>query len=527
MERPLGEDTGISVAHYFIPLEEPLAFPDGLTQRLEVPATIDDVIDAGEAETSIRIGDPVDWVSLKFWHHDDTTPSGTIDSLFEVARRAIPSLPPPTGKVDRPPTPVTIVECVAPVRRDLDPEHALSESFDKCLDGIRLLQRAYRMATGLPVTLCAREQMPVMLPFAWRRNVTEEAPDWPEGLEIFMPHSNLHRLGRYPDLDSTGLEAVWHALDVIDSDRIFSRYADLRQQVWHLCTRQGEYESSVVLAGTATETLLDDLLMSLVWEDRMPPERASRLFDTGLEARIKSLYGPRIGGSWQLDRPGTIQRWRKDIAALRHRVVHAGWSVGHVDALNAANAMEDIFAFVSDRLARPENVRRWPRTCLALLGMSRLDELRLVTRRLRDLAADPDEPDWAATFRRYRVAVAQGRRDAAQLFEPPDSTRSVVVALVQSDGAVSWWLHDRVARQVRRCSVPDLNPQQQAALDDGRREAAAQDIQEPASLAFFGASASPAEHSDWLPQYKVLALEGVMVDRSDLDELPRLLDKQS
>ncbi|WP_157552496.1 hypothetical protein [Jiangella gansuensis] len=525
MQELPSQDARVDLVHFLIPLEDALAFPDGFVQRLEEAAMIDDLIAASASGQDLDIGDTVHWVSLKFWHQETDASIDILRAINDVARRAIPTLAPTNDGSygERPAVPITVVECVAPLRTDIDDEAAISEAFDECLNSIRLVQRAYRATTGLPAALATRERMPVMLPFAHRSGVTAENPAWPDGLEIFVPHDNIYRLARYPDLSTADLQRFQHVLQAIDSHRVFSRFADLRQQVWQLARRQGEYETAVILAGTATETLLDDLLISLAWEERMPPVDVGTLFDSGLEWRIRSQYHNRLGGVWNLDRPGALATWRRDLAALRHRVVHAAYTVRHEEANAAARAMEDVFSFVSDRLATPQNIRRWPRTAIGLLGTARLEELGLLTRRTRDLLTDPNEPNWAATFLRYQIAVAHARSDAAELFDAPDEARSVVFALIQPDGRVSWWLHDRTARCVRQCLRPELPEEQEASFENWRAGIPLVDLTEPVTMVMMGATSSPVHGSHWHPEYKVLPLEGIMVDRSDLADLDQIL----
>ncbi len=507
-----------NVAYFFVPLPEPVGLPDGYVVRASQPSGTAEWLKAEQQNLGAHRVEATLGSSLRFWQRTVTVTQDLdplVDVLFDVAYESLPGrVEPPAGR-EAPPTTgsqITVVEMAVPVEPfecDSDPVPELSDAFDEGMAAIRYTQRALQVVTRRPLTLVTRETLPVAVPFFIRQVGKDPYGGWPDAPGLFLVNINV--VLPPPVLDSGQLGDFEDALQHSAFGRPALKYLDLVSEARLAMTQRGDYRAAVVLAATAAETLLDDLVNLMLWEEGLDPAQAAKLFDKNRSVvkRVANLYRARIGGPWDLAAPGVVSSWKQDLADLRNRVVHGGVEPSLSDCTRALDALGALGRFVGDRLTEPTVISRYPRTALLVIGKPELMARGTWSPRVEQLIGDPHQPQWIPTFARWRDAVASLSSWASA--EIPNASRSILVAVAWPDGAVQWWLHDREAKQVIAVDAPDLSAMPHI------EEALRQDRSVPESIAVIAEVARVERGSTWVPAYSALPLTGVMCDGSDLE----------
>ena len=72
---------------------------------------------------------------------------------------------------------------------------------------------------------------------------------------------------------------------------------ELRREATVALERSGDYRASVIWLAAAAESVFDELLRHLMWEEGQLPERCTEEFETlSVAARVKARFGKRLGG---------------------------------------------------------------------------------------------------------------------------------------------------------------------------------------------------------------------------------------
>ena len=265
--------------------------------------------------------------------------------------------------------------------------------------------------TRHPITLLTRERLPPFLPILIRRlNAADQPETWWQGL--IRVNDNLWPLAAPEILDREELLAVGHMRTRVAQHGAFSAYLDLHREAVAALHRQGDTRMSGILIAVAAETLLDELLLHLMWEEAQRPEDvAPQWGETTLVNRVKREFSPRIGGQWDMRSPNAVTRWHREVAALRHRIVHGAYVPTAEEVSLAITRVDELVEHLCDRLAIKRHRQVYPRTALALAGESGLRRRNAYSVDLTDLQQDPREPLWDETFTRWRSTVNRLRRD--------------------------------------------------------------------------------------------------------------------
>jgi hypothetical protein len=152
----------------------------------------------------------------------------------------------------------------------------------------------------------------------------------------------------------------------------------------------GDFRSAVMLTYTASEVLLDSVLMGLLWEEGKSPEEAAQLFHSPLLSRVRSQYHDRLRGNWQATRSDSpVGRWREQCVLVRHRVAHAGFEPEQEAAQYAFTSYRGLRTFAFDRLVASRN--RYPRASAALVSPAGFQRRGAQTRRVEAVQRNLDE----------------------------------------------------------------------------------------------------------------------------------------
>jgi hypothetical protein len=149
----------------------------------------------------------------------------------------------------------------------------------------------------------------------------------------------------------------------------------------------GDYSQAAILASASGEILLNLLLRAMLVEEGAPDD-LERLFGDdrgGFSARLRRDYGPRLGGTWDVDDPtNEVGHWVHGAQKLRNRVVHAGYSPTGGEASEALHGGEVLESFVFERLI--DRRYKYPKTALSIFGEPGLRRRGLWNQRMRRVA---------------------------------------------------------------------------------------------------------------------------------------------
>lgn len=515
------------LAYFFYELPQPLRLPDGFVVQGVIAPGIEDFRGAHEAgaradEMAALV--PVTASSIRVWQTSlpaDAVATYHLGAVMEVAHRAFPSVHAASDRAegdvadgDAPmeDIPRTVVEVAVPYSSaDAD---GVSDAFDIGLLAVQRLQRAHFAVTREPLTLVSQESLMPVIPFAVR-DISSEPEEWPSEIQLFEINANVQQWVREPEFDDSELRAFEAALAHTAANP-FIPALELLGEARSALEIRGDYRSALILLYSASEVLLDTVLMHLLWEEATRPEDATEYFDArGLRERVRRHFHSRVGGNWSLDGSGVPAQWELALATVRHRVVHAGYQPTRSEAYMALEAFKSLDRFLGDRLAESRSLGRYLRTALKYVGESGLAARSRASKRIRNLLTDPDEPDWAATFERWRWVVNDAREEASVTYD--EDQQPVAVYLYEAGAPGQWHIHDRSRKRVCPSEPPQDLTDKAAATIKQQAEAFAQDAPLGTRMtgAWFGAAGRPLPGAEWQREHEVFPEHGVMVDGTD------------
>ena len=298
----LGQQLPAYLAYWFLPLPDPMGLPPNYQAVFNYPQDFGEYLldreEAHEAGTP-KPGRLQMEVSLRFWQQDYPWDDDIgIRRLLKVARDAFPTTRGAAGGplADAPSYEEqnlrqrsTIVEAavIFTPRDDPPDEGEVSDAFDRALECIQRLQKAYSVVQQWPMRLVTRETLPFTVPWAMR-TIMEESDGWPEGLSLYLLHRDIAAWVDPGQLNDEELGALDVA--VRRDEGPFASYTDLRREAFVALHRRGDYRTAVLMAAIAAEMFLDDLLLHMMWEDAVRPEDAAAEFAdprVGVIGRVK------------------------------------------------------------------------------------------------------------------------------------------------------------------------------------------------------------------------------------------------
>jgi hypothetical protein len=395
-------------------------------------------------------------------------------------------------------------------------ERRMRNALTIAIDALASLQRATQALRRTPMTILTQERLPFVVPVV-ARNAQDVGTDQSAPVTLLATRPDVPHLQPEPFTDEE-MRFLHKALGRV-AGGAFSAHLDMHRETHVALDRQGDHRLAALLSGIAAESLLDELMLHLMWEEGLTPEQAARNWGEGLDFRVRTELPRRLGGSWDVTRRGPIGVWSQDVAALRHRVVHAAYIPSVEEAQGSFRGLNGLVTHLCDRLARPEVLKSYPRTAVVLAGEGGLHRRGAYKRRIRDLETDPNEVPWNETFYRWREAWRRTRQDLSTGARVPDQRNAWLLAIRHPDRTVCWVLHDRQQHLAIEVELADDEPYpgfleqlhalaDSAHLDDG--------YPSPLSVAFtYAGESTPRPGATWVEEYHHVPITEVMVDRSD------------
>jgi hypothetical protein len=408
-------------------------------------------------------------------------------------------------------------EADEPNYRDVLSQRALA-GLHLAIAHVRRLQSAYHIAARSPTTLMTFERLPPIIPISFRHLAKIGTAG--EGVVVSVPiHRNLWAWLAPADLSEEQEEGLSEAIRRADR-MAYASFLDLRREASVAFQREGDTRAAAVYAGLAAEVLLDELLQQLLWEEKLTPEQAEEAWKPGLLTRVKNDYGPRIGGSWSIVADTPVGRWSRNCADLRHRAVHGGYLPTYAEVEASLVALDELLTFLCDRLSMPKQLGAYPRTALSLVGPPGLKRRSQYSRRIRELQASTDEPNWDDTFDRWKEVLRKRRRGSQGMDRTPVLAESDLVGVLLPGGGKYFTVVHPATGLAAKVEID------RDAVEPGspiERLVAAVDGVTPSQLGPDAFSVGTPEFNpsrvrvvgDWVESYHLVPLAGVMVDRSD------------
>jgi hypothetical protein len=353
------------------------------------------------------------FVSLRFWQrHVDVTTGRSADheAVDAIARELVgteewDAMPPTAGAeddaevaatptedreadIEPPEFYETIVEAVTPlVVLPDEVGDAISASYDRVVEAVAGVARAFRNASKTPIAPIARERLPFLILFL-TRDLLQPGRNWSQSLLI--AHMAAAELDVLSILNEEQLADVQRHLLAVSAGDPLVPYHDRVVDSIHALERLGDTANAVILRQLSIEILLDVLLAMLAWEEGVTPgDAAEQLFALPLTRRLRTAFPPRLGGSWALDRPTETGQWFAGLYALRGRVVHGGYVPSREEARGAMQGASTFEEFIRARVAARAST--FPETSLNMLGESGLRQRGAWTSRFATQAANLEE----------------------------------------------------------------------------------------------------------------------------------------
>ena len=425
-----------------------------------------------------------------------------------------------TGRNPEPPSKWRVLETsvATPLNAPLLTDR-IQNAVDAAIADIRSLQSSYYAVTLFTLQLVTREILPPLVAFSLRKysNFGSEGTAPIEGTQGWLATGGRTAPRLHPELSDSQIRAVPRARSWTSGEG-FSQYLDLRREAFVALEKEGDTRLAALMAGLSSESLLDDMLMHLQWELALTPEAGAREWKDMVSVRVRSQFHPHLSGDWDLAGSGPIAAWSKNVAFLRNRVAHTGYTPTLREAELATEALDGLVEYLCRRVCDHKILRKFPRTALTCAGRTRLKAHNAYTSRIRALDTIDDTMFAIEAFSRWRTAHIRIRGDiySARI---ADANGSELLAIRHPDQTFTWCLYDREVGKAARVEI-DWNSTSPHFNGICRRfETWINQLNPPSSFTqgFHPGLTPPFSRIDrWVEDYHLVPMRFVMVDGSDL-----------
>jgi len=418
------------------------------------------------------------------------------------------------------PSDLTAVEVLLPIGwpapgRDVDDEalekfrtdEILTDLCDVALEVTRTVQHAWNVSHSDHVPLVRRGHLPLAVPyqFGWLfDDDTERRVDSPPMMLPVNAAAVPDQLDA--ELDGKSWQRFTDAFDAVHADQPLFSYVRLRNQARSIWDHDGDRSLAVVVANTAVEVLLDEVLGLLLWEEKMLPQDAAAEYShADAWARMKHRLEPRLGAGWDPKAKNTeAAAFARDLASLRNRVVHAGVVPTRDQTFAALAVVAAVERALRESLTRANVLARYPLAAVATCGGANgLEATGHLTRRVLERLRQVADVNLSAVYRRWEWHVLRNRQQASD--EPgADAAVTDVVVVAQRDGTTTRWLYDRATRHV--APLPERDDE-----TADRIAGAARQLGEPIQI-LADEEGPHTPTGPWIPDYDVLPNHFVFPD---------------
>ena len=447
--------TKLQTIDFFIPLPEPIDIQDGVNFPLIE-------IDDGEVIEAIRFKDK-DGLSKRFSRRvmfcqvPSVSSEYGIGEAFAVMNTYSGGQAPQADTLPTYDSKVTVVQvgCVTS-RRPLT-EDVLSELFNDAVASIRRFLKAYHIVTQHTVELVTRQNTAPFIPYS-AEDIDDKGEPIDDRASLQTGMLMVHPPKAGSDVGTAISPEQLNDIAFVSStylDNTLDQFYNIRREAF-IAYNNGNSIVASLLLGVAAETVLDELLLMMLWEDGALPKDVHELWkhessDTTFKRVESDLYSSRLGGEWSSYAKGSvIRKWRYKILELRNKIAHIGYEPTQEEMQEGFDTLIELVSFTADRLC--ENITNYPICADVIVGYPGMvkrgcrEEFEECT---KDLVY-PDNPQ--RTFGYWKFEVERFRREKPFM---GSYKRSRPAYLIHASGEAIWLLLDEDNRLVQR--IPDQN----------------------------------------------------------------------
>lgn len=294
---------------------------------------------------------------------------------------------------------MTVVEAVTPFRDRGSPD--LGSGLNRCIDQTVDFVRVLRIAKGLLIPPLSRERMYFMVPCATRPLSSFEFEFGP----LTLLHHNVRVAASNPEMSEEDRYRFDELHFRLQAGHPLMAFSERGLDAHVAANVRGDYQETVISAETAMESLLDGILMMMLWEEGVDPQVAATLLEESFSYRVRTAFSGRLGGDWNVRGKGPIGRWGRQLYPVRGRVVHTAYRPSEDEARAALATLAEVEEFVKKRLVAKRFA--YPKATFLTLGRAGLDRLGGWSKRFdATVRAQPSvPPQWILDFGRWRAEI--------------------------------------------------------------------------------------------------------------------------
>lgn len=355
---------------------------------------------------------------------------------------------------------ITVVQVSRIIKKQEASQELLSDSFDEAIESLRRYQKAYHFVTKHFLDLVTRQTTSTFIPYSIED--IDEKGEFIEGRKslqkgIFFTHEPD---GAGEITNGIG-ESQLNAIAEVSSgslDNLLDAFSNVRREAVQ-ANRRGNSLVSVLLLGIAAETLLDEVLLLLLWEEGVLPSATRSVFrhpdtDTAFKRAESDLYASRLGGNWDTSVKGSsIRKWRYKVLELRNKVAHTGYEPSQIEMKDAIEALTEMLTYIIDLLCK--DVTKYPIATTLLAGTDGMNKRgcqEAHTEYTKDL---PWPSDLQRTFGNWKYELERLNKDRP--FRG-NFKKATLGYLLHANGQEIWVLLDddnRLALPIERQVMPE------------------------------------------------------------------------
>ena len=308
----------------------------------------------------------------------------------------------------------TVFEAATPlipsyVDGKIDGGKSISDAFDRCIESLEELYRAYVTATAdVRVRPLTRRTVIPLVPYA-TRDVSSLSFD--ESGTFIVNMADTSAVGTTETMSDEDLNKMLVILmrsrqggPQADRAGVAAEHARRAQRAFFV---DADYSVCIVWAYAWIEALCDGMLMVSAWEAERDVEEVATWFDVGFVKRVKTHFPKMFGGIWRPENSASIfGKWERTVAQMRHRIIHANHRASEKDAARALDTCGELEAYAKKRLAQKRH--KYPRTALIFLGRPGLERRQAFDSYMAEVSEQgAHEPSWLASYADYAAEVDQ------------------------------------------------------------------------------------------------------------------------
>lgn len=464
--------TELQSIDFFISLPEPIDIQDGINFPLIE-------VDDGKITEAIRFKDR-DGLSMRFsrrvmfYQVPSSSSEYGIEEAFSVMNNYSEGQMLQTDGLPAFDSKVTVVQVGCIVGRKPLSEDILSDLFNDAIASVRRFLKAYHIVTHHIVELVTRQNTAAYVPYS-----AEDIDDKGQPIDgrstlqtgMLIVHAPATKVGAVDrSISNEELNDIAHVSSTY-LDNTLDQFYNIRREAFIAYDRGNSVVASLLL-GVAAETMLDELLLMILWEEGALPKNVHELWknessDTTLKRVESDMYSSRLGGEWSSHAKGSvIRKWRYKILELRNKVAHIGYEPTQEEMQEGFDALIELVSFTADRLC--ESLTKYPICADVIVGYPGMvkrgcrDEFEEFT---KDLVY-PDNPQ--RTFGYWKFEVERFRREKPFM---GSYKKSRPVYLIHANGETIWLLLDEDNRLVQRIPGQEItNPALRDNIDSIMKE---------------------------------------------------------